>query len=136
MYGNLWAQIKTGQPMHPIMFIIEHCSILNKTALKESKFMSNQKSYCIQWTTFRGQTHSGPTLMTQSDYLGSLDVEGLLDSSRPMPTPPEPRRKTLEESQALADKMNNSPEFNNQSHKAVLVKRKTRDQTADSEARV
>ena len=88
------------------------------------------KTYCIQWINSRDKTHSGPKLVTQSnDYLGSFDVEAMLDSNRPAPISPESRPKTYQEALALSERMNADPAFNNQSHKVIIFKRTPRNRT-------
>ena len=78
--------------------------------------------YCIQWKNNRGETHSGPELWTRPrtvHFTGDLtqeDIDKIAD----------PRPKTYVEARVLADSMNNSPEFSNTTHKAIIYKGKKR----------
>jgi len=78
--------------------------------------------YCIQWKNSRGETHSGPELWIRprtAHFTGDLtqeDIDKIAD----------PRPKTYVEARVLADSMNNSPEFSNTTHKAIIYKGKRR----------
>ena len=90
--------------------------------------MPVKKPFCISWVNSRGETHSGPKLQTQpafNDFLHDLTADAIDKLEKP-------RSKTRKEAQALADTMNTSPEFNNQSHVVVVFHLHPRGREPDS----
>ncbi|KKM26542.1 hypothetical protein LCGC14_1583790 [marine sediment metagenome] len=80
------------------------------------------QKYCIKWKNNRGATHTGPVLMASpanTTFLYDLLPESLGKIELPRP-------RLFEEAQTLADNMNTSPEFNNQSHTVVIYRGKKR----------
>ena len=75
-------------------------------------------SYCISWINSRSDSNTGPELWNHGNFKLDMVSESLIKIK-------EPRPKTYQEALDLSDKMNNNPDFHNQSHKVVIFKNKT-----------